>query len=246
MRWQAPVTALFLLAIWECVSRTSIVDPSLFPAPSAVTLALVSMFRDGFLRDILTSLWRIALGFAIGAFCGLVLGIITGRIRWCDESLTPIFHTLRALPPVAIIPLTIVWLGIGEIAKVVSISFAVFFPVWVNTHIGAQRVPQNFLRAASTLTRSKMKIMKKVIIPSSLPFSVAGARMGIAVAFIMIFVSELAGASQGIGYEISVSHLNYAIDKMLAALLTLAVLAALGDFLFTKAIACVAPWMEKE
>jgi ABC-type nitrate/sulfonate/bicarbonate transport system permease component len=242
LHWQPVVTILSLLVLWEIISRIGVVSPALFPPPSKVAVALVELFRDGFLFDITTSIWRLLAGLVIGLFLGLFVGILTGRIQLLDKSLTPLFHILRALPPVAIIPVTIVWLGIGEAAKIVSISFAVFFPVWVNTHIGAQKVPQNFLRAAKTLTNSEIKILKKVVLPATMPFAIAGCRIGIAIAFIMIFASELAGASSGIGYEISVSQLNYAIDKMLAALLTLGVLAALADLAFTKSIAKVFPW----
>src|SRR5439155_10912565 len=112
----------------------------------------------------------------------------------------------RPLPPLAIITLVIVWFGIGEISKVFSIAFAVFFPVWINTHLGAREVPKTFIWSARTLGVKGVSILWKVIFPAAIPFVVAGLRTGVSLTFVMVFVSELAGASAGIGYKISVSY----------------------------------------
>jgi ABC-type nitrate/sulfonate/bicarbonate transport system permease component len=149
----------------------------------------------------------------------------------------------RPLPPVAIIPLVIVWLGIGELAKIFSIGFAVFFPVWLNTHAGARQVPQKYLWSAATLTSSRSRIFLRIVFPASLPFVTAGIRLGISVAFVMVFVAELAGASSGIGYEIATSNLSYRIDRMMAGLVVLGTSGALVDFLFVQSVYRTCPWL---
>lgn len=243
--WVLPV--LVFLGVWEIVSRLEIVNPRLFPAPTIVLAALMEWARSGELwRDIKASYWRMLAGYSVGSLAGVVVGMLTGRARLAHRSLTPLVQLLRPLPPVAIIPLVIVWLGIGNTAKVFSIAFAVFFPVWINSHLGACSVPITYLRSARTLCRSRLRIALKVVLPAALPNIIAGMRTSIAIAFIMVYVAEIAGASAGIGYQISVSHLAYRIDKMVAALFVLAAAGAFADFLFAAAIRSAFPWTEHE
>ncbi|MBI4170577.1 MAG: ABC transporter permease [Candidatus Aenigmarchaeota archaeon] len=235
-----------LVVFLEIVARSGIVNITLFPPPTAWGLALLEMAKSGELgRDIATSLWRALAGLVIGSVLGILAGLATGRIKAIESSLSPIFNVVRSFPPVAIIPLVIVWLGIGEPAKLFSISFAVFFPVWISAHTGAHNVPQNYLHAAKILSCTAGRKFSKVIFPSALPFIVAGIRIGISMAFIMVFVSELAGASAGLGYQISVSHLAYRIDRMIAALVVLGILAAFTDLLFTSVVRKYFHWVKK-
>jgi len=152
---------------------------------------------------------------------------------------------LRPLPPVAIIPLIIIWFGIGAGAKIFSIAFAVFFPVWINTYIGSRQINHIFLWSGNLLTNSRLKILLKIIIPATLPFIVAGVRTSIAIAFIMVFVSELIGSSSGLGYRISISQLTYRIDEMMATLFVLGALGALSDKLFVFVINKKYSWLTK-
>jgi ABC-type nitrate/sulfonate/bicarbonate transport system permease component len=149
----------------------------------------------------------------------------------------------RALPPVAIIPLVILWLGIGDVAKVSSIAFAVFFPVWINTYAGANRVPSVYLWSGRSFGFSKREELFKIVLPASVPFIEAGLRTGIALAFVMVFVSELAGANAGLGYTIAIAQLAYRVDRMLAALVTLALLAATADYALHETMLWALPWL---
>ncbi|MFA6254358.1 MAG: ABC transporter permease [Candidatus Paceibacterota bacterium] len=235
---------VFLLVLWELVSRSGVVSVSLFPPPTEVAGALYGMIVSGTIFiDLGDSLWRLLVGLFIGSTAGILFGLLTGRSRFCDRRLAPIIQLLRPLPPVAIIPLIIVWFGIGDGAKIFSIAFAVFFPVWINTNIGARQISRSFLWSAKLLTKSKIKIFRKVIFPASLPFIIAGIRTAIAVAFIMVFVSELAGASSGLGYRISVTSLSYRIDQMIAALIVLGALGAITDQLFVLGTKKFFPWI---
>lgn len=230
--------------LWELVSRSSIVNPFLFPPPSKVFIALWVMIKSGVIfTDLRDSLWRLTIGLFVGSLIGVALGLVTGRIKKLSEIFVPIIQILRPLPPVAIIPLVIVWFGIDDGAKIFSIAFAVFFPVWINTHVGAQQIPQTFLWSAKLLTKSTLKVFKKVVLPASIPFVVTGIRTAIAVSFIMIFVSELAGASSGLGYRISIAQLSYRIDEMIAALIVLGALGAVVDQLFVFSTRKIFPWL---
>ncbi len=236
--------ALFLAA-WQLVSTNGMVNPRLFPPPTDVWLALVAWTESGTLwTDIGSSYWRVLLGFVIGSGLGIVTGLLTGRLRNVELSVVPLLQIFRPLPPVAIIPLIIVWLGIDDAAKIFAIAFAVFFPVWINTHLGAVGIPKNYLRSASLLTTSRMQIFYSVLFPAALPSIIAGLRTALPIAFVMVYVSEIAGASAGLGYRISVSHLAYRIDTMMAALLVLALAGALADALFTGLVKAAFPWVK--
>jgi ABC-type nitrate/sulfonate/bicarbonate transport system permease component len=205
----------------------------------------MEMARTGELvRDVAASLRHGLLGLALGTSAGIVLGMLTGRIIVVRSFLSPLIHLLRPLPPVATIPFWIIWMGIGELSKVSSIGFAVFFPVWISTHIGAMEVPQTFLWSAQTFHLGPFEVFRKVIFPGALPFIVSGFRTGISMAFIMIYVSELAGASSGLGYQISISQLAYRVDRMMAALVVLGLLGALTDLLLTRLLWRIFPWLK--
>ena len=236
---------IVLIALWEFVSRSGFVSPALFPPPSKVAIALWGMVTAGTLfSDMRDSLWRLVAGLFVGSAVGIFLGLITGRIKSFATALTPIIQILRPLPPVAIIPLVILWFGIDDGAKIFSIAFAVFFPVWINAHIGARQIPQAFLWSSKLFTSSSVKTFREVVFPAALPFIVAGIRTGIAIAFIMVFVSELAGASSGLGYRISITHSAYRIDQMIAALIVLGALGAMTDQLFVLGTRKLFPWIK--
>lgn len=232
-----------LVGLWELTARSGVVSRPLFPAPSRVAQALVEMSMSGeLIRDAAASYSRIAVGFSVAACLAVPIGLATGRSRVVGLTVAPIVQSFRPLPPVAIIPLIIVWFGIGEAAKMVAIAFGVFFPVWLNTHLGAERIPQRFIWGATTLTPSHWRLFSRVLLPASLPFIIAGLRVGIGVAFVMVFVAELAGASQGIGHRVSVEHLAYRMDRMLAALVVLGGSGAMADQLFATGVCRLFPW----
>ena len=239
------VPIVIFLLLWQFVSSREIINPNLFPPPTSVFNALVAWIQSGVLwTDVGASLWRMLTGFFIGSALGIIIGMLTGRLKSLNLTVVPLIQIFRPLPPVAIIPLIIVWLGIGDTAKIFSISFAVFFPVWINTHLGASNISKDYLRSASLLTPSRTKTFFSVLLPAALPSIIAGLRTGIPIAYVMVYVSEIAGASEGLGYRISVSHLAYRIDTMMAALFVLALAGALTDILFTFLIRKMFPWIK--
>lgn len=240
--WYA-LPIIFLAVLWEIVSRSELISTVLFPPPSKVILALYFMIKNGTLiSDINASLWRVLVGLSLGSLIGVITGLLTGRIKTFSRLFSPIILLFRSFPPVAILPFVIIWLGIDDIAKIFSIAFAVFFPVWANSHIGAQQIPRIFLWSAQLLTKSILKKFYKVIIPAAMPFIIAGIRIGIAVSFIMLFVSEISGASSGLGYRISVSNLAYRVDEMMASLFILGILGMTTDQLFVVITKKIFPW----
>lgn len=233
-----------LLLTWEFLCQRQYLDPLLFPPPTRIGAAFSAWRASGLLwTDVVTSYGRMLSGFALGATTGIALGLATGRSHRIDVVVSPVLQALRPLPPVAIIPLVIAWLGIGTSAKVFSTAFAVLFPVWISTHIGASTVSHEFIWGARVLGASQARTLFLVVLPAALPSMLAGLRTGISTAFVMVYVAELAGASSGLGYRIAVAHLAYRIDLMMAALATLAAAGALADSAFAGLVRLLVPWL---
>ncbi|MCR4369046.1 MAG: ABC transporter permease [archaeon] len=246
MQYLKPAAFLFtVLLAWQLIAYSGIVSEALFPPPLDVAEAGAKWFSSGnLLKDVFTSTWRMAIGSAIGSTIGIVLGLAMGRMLFFEETVAPLVHVVRAMPPVALIPLVILWLGIGDVAKILSIAFAVFFPVWLSVLVGAKTVHVDYIKAAKVFSKSSAETFRKVIFPAVIPFIINGVRIGIGVAFIMVFVSELAGASSGIGYFIATAQTIYRADMMIAGLIVLGLLAALTDYLFTRCAKQAFPWAE--
>jgi ABC-type nitrate/sulfonate/bicarbonate transport system permease component len=232
---------------WELIARSGWISVALFPPPSAVIRALAEWAQSGDLaRDLVSSLWRVYTGLAIGVLAGVLFGVTAGQFAWLRNTIVPIVNLFRPIPPVAMIPLVIVWAGIGNGSKVLSTAFACFFPMFTAAYQGAVNVPDSYLWAARSAGLSKLAILARIVFPATLNVCIAGLRVTIAVAFVMCFVSELAGSSQGLGYRISLMNLNYRIDHMIAAMFVLAACAALTDAFFVRIIIHACPWIGKD
>lgn len=233
-----------LLLLWQLASDKNWVDPSLIPSPVRIAVAIGEWARSGNLwTDCTASLWRDLLGLTIGSTLGIVFGLFTGRNKLTNELLGPLLNLFKAFPPVAMLPVFITFWGIGDLSKVIAISFGTLFPVWVNTHVGAGSVPKEYIRSARLLTSSRSRIFFRVVLPASLQSILAGLRISIAMSFIMLYVSELAGASNGIGYRIISAQLAYRMDLMFGALIVLGLAALLVDYLFHLVINFWLPWL---
>lgn len=245
-QYSIPVLAMVLaLSLWQLMAEVEWVNPHLMPPPSKIARAFTEWVSSGeFLRDFWASIWRAGAGLFLGSLGGIGFGLLTGRVAWLNRALSPVLNLLRAFPPVALLPVFITFLGIGNTSKILAIAFACLFPVWVNTHIGASNVPEEYLQSARLMSRSRGRIFFHVVLPASLPWIIGGIRLAIAMSFIMLYVSELAGASSGLGYAISTNHLAYRFDKMFAALFFLGLLAAVSDNLFNKWSKAFFPWLK--
>jgi ABC-type nitrate/sulfonate/bicarbonate transport system permease component len=220
---------LFLLA-WEAVVRAGVVNPALFPPPTAVALALVDYAREGALiADLAWSLSRVGVGFFAGVFAGVALGILTGVYPVVSGLFTPIFQMLRPIPPIAFVPIVIVWFGLTEIGKWFLVFWGVFFTVWMASHLGVQRVNETLLRAALSLGTRPKDLLLAVVLPSSLPMIFVGIRTAIGISFYTLVAAELAGAAFGIAYRLEVTQQNMQVASMMAGLVMLGLISFAAD-----------------
>jgi NitT/TauT family transport system permease protein len=222
-----------VLIIWEIVSRFNLVNDSLFPSPGETLAAAGQLISSGVMAsDAEVSLLRAAVGFFVGAILGIVVGLLTARIRLARYFLNPFLTVLRPIPAIALIPIAIVWFGIGESSKYFVIAYTVFLAVWLNTHHGMQLVPRTYILAARCLGASRVREFVEVIVPASAPHIVAGLRTGAALAFLSLVAAELTGASSGIGYRLQEARQYIRADIMFVGLIELGILGALLDTVF--------------
>jgi NitT/TauT family transport system permease protein/sulfonate transport system permease protein len=239
-------TALFFLA-WEIVARLGILNRALLMPPTDLLATVYNLVVSGELfRHLGASVWRALLGFVSGSVAGILIGIATARVSTFRHLSDPLLQMFRAIPSIAFVPLAIFWFGIGEFSKIFLIAWGVFFPVWVNTFLGVRDCNPLLLRAASTLGAGGWRMLWSVVLPAALPMILAGLRISLAVAFVLLVAAELAGAMAGVGYFIQLSAQVFRVDQMFVGLLTLGFLGFLADFFFVAITRRLFPWYGAE
>ena len=232
-RWLGFALIAALLALWEIASVLKWVDTFTVPRMSSVATTIWDLLRSGVLpREVGASLWRMFAGYAIGVVSGIAVGMLMGSFRTVYHLLEPLTEILRPIPSPAYVPLAILFLGIDDEMKVFMIAFASFFPVLLNTYSGVRSVDPVQLGTASTFGARGMKLLWQIVLPSAAPYIFTGMRISLAVALIVMVISEMVAASNGIGYFILSAQRGFKIRDMFAGVLTLAALGYLLNWLF--------------
>ncbi len=215
---------LLLLLLWQ-VSALRWVSSTNWPPVTEVARALVAGLRSGELLQVFGStLWRMATGFALGSLAGVVLGLAMGSLPRVNAALRPLVELVRPIPIPAIIPPLILLLGIDHAMKVFIVAFACFFPVLVNTIGGVRSVDRTALDVARTLQVGRLRTQLQVVLPTSLPYILAGLRISLALALIVSVVAEMIAGSEGVGYYIMTMQFAMRASDMYAAIVLLAAL----------------------
>ncbi|HEV2016836.1 MAG TPA: ABC transporter permease [Gemmatimonadaceae bacterium] len=205
---------------------------AIFPAPASVVATGVEMIRQGELwEDVYMSLSRIAVGYLLGTVVGIAGGLTLGRVELARRFLSPIINSVRTLPPVALIPLAIIWFGIGEESKYFIVFWGSVMAVLFNTMDGVRNTPRNRVLAAACLGASQRQIAWDVVIPSAIPAIWTGMKLAVGLAFMGVVAAELIAARSGLGALIMDARTLVQTDKMFVGLATLAVVGGFVDLL---------------
>jgi NitT/TauT family transport system permease protein len=227
-------TASLLIAffVWQLLS-TFAFNPFLIPPPVEVIRTAIPMLLSGeILADVSISMTRVLVGFVSGSLAGIALGVLLGRIRILHDLLDPIMELLRYLSPTAMIPIAVIWFGIGEMSKYFLIFWGTFFIVLINTTAGVWRAPIARQRAAECLGANQLQIFVMVVIPSAVPYIVTGMRVAMASSFMSIIPAEILAADSGIGYLLQKSSMLLQTNRIFVALLTICILGFAVDRVF--------------
>ncbi|MED4599438.1 ABC transporter permease [Paenibacillus validus] len=218
---------LGILIVWELISRMELVPALYLPAPTAIVAMGWGMLTTGEIhQNLLASLYRIGAGYAIGASVGIIIGLLLGFFRWLDAVLTPVVFSIFPIPKIALLPLFIMWLGIGETPKVTLIAIGVFFPAVINTYAGVKNVDPILIKAAVTFGAKPFNVIRKVILPASLPMIFAGLKMSASISLLLLVTSEMIAANSGVGsmilrYGNLMMTMNLMVGVMLLSVLGL-------------------------
>ncbi len=231
-RWTAWAVPVLLLLSWELLVDRQIVGVRVLPAPSQVLGALVRLLRSGELTTHLSiSLQRAAVGFFVGGSVGLVLGFATGLSRVFEVLVDSPIQMLRNIPHLALVPIAILWLGIGEESKVFLVSLGAIFPMYVNTFHGIRSIDRGSIELAKVFELNRWKVLRDIVLPATLPNILLGVRYALGITWLTLIVAETLAAHSGIGYMAMKAREFLETDVVVLSILLYALLGKLSDSL---------------
>jgi sulfonate transport system permease protein len=227
--WLVPIA---LIAVWQVAVQSGWLSTRVLPAPLDVVRAAIELARSGDLQhDVAVSAWRAVLGFAVGGSLGLAFGLLTGTFRTAETLLDTTLQMLRNIPVLALIPLAILWFGIGETAKLFLVALGVFFPIYLNTFHGIRSVDPALVEMARSYGLSRWQLYREVILPGALAQILVGVRFSLGLTWVMLIVAETVSADAGIGYMTMNAREFLQTDVVLLGILLYALLGKLADLL---------------
>jgi ABC-type nitrate/sulfonate/bicarbonate transport system permease component len=216
---------LALLAVWEIGARLGWIGSTIFPPPSEIATAIVDWARDGALiRDALASVGRVAAGFALAVILGVGVGTPVALLPVVRRNLLPLIELLRPIPPIAWIPMAILWFGIGSASAVFIVCIGGFFPIITATMHGIARVRRETIHTARCLGAGRWLMVTDVVLPAALPDILSGVRTGLGSAWMSLIAAELVASQSGLGYRIQLSRLFLQSDSVVAGMLVIGIL----------------------
>jgi ABC-type nitrate/sulfonate/bicarbonate transport system permease component len=224
------------LTVWELVGNVlQIINPMFMSAPSLILKAGIDMFSSGEIyNDLYVSGTELFWGFALSALVAIPFGIMVGWYKRMSYIFDPFINAMNATPRVALLPLVIIWLGIGILSKVGIIFLGAVFPILINVRDGVKTTPYNLLTAARSFGASEWTLFKTVVLPSTIPFILTGLRLGLGRAIVGVMVGELYAATAGIGFMITVAGATFQTDKVFVGVLIFALTGMMGMEMLTR------------
>ncbi|EJL91742.1 ABC-type nitrate/sulfonate/bicarbonate transport system, permease component [Herbaspirillum sp. CF444] len=244
---QGLLVPVVVIAIWQGASSLGWINPLVLPSPWAVVhkwfeylsptkaydpadgSRLAWLFSGELIIDAIGSLYRVVVGFLIGAGLALPLGLLMGSSQRVYGLMNLTVQVIRPIPPIAYIPLAILWFGLGNPPALFLISLGAFFPVLMNTIAGVRQVDSIYLRAARNLGASQRTLFVRVMLPAAVPYILSGVRIGIGTAFIVVIVAEMIAVSNGLGFRIMEAREYFWSDKIIAGMITIGLLGLAID-----------------
>jgi NitT/TauT family transport system permease protein len=223
------------LALWEIAPRVGLVDPTFLVPFSTAVRALWGLAQDGQLwDDTRVSLIRSAAGFGIAVGIGVPLGLVIGWYRTAADLLNPLLELFRNTAALALLPVFVLILGIGETSKISIVVYACTFPILLNTITAVRAVDPTLVKAARSLGLSTPRLFRQVVLPSSVPTVLTGIRMAAASSILVLIAAEMVGAKDGLGYLINAAQQNFEIEQMYAGIIAISLIGAAVNALLVR------------
>lgn len=230
---------------WALATKYGNIPVGVLPTIPMVGRMFVSMVESGQLQsDLLISLWRVLKGFLVSGALGIVLGALIGMFRPIKELFLPIITVIRQIPIIAWIPLIILWAGIGEASKVVTIVLAAFFPVLVNTESGMESTPEGYIEVARLYKLNPWETFTKVYLPHALPQILVGLKLSLGVSWMAVVAAELIASVTGIGYRMSYARSMMQADVVIVCMIVVGLMGIIMDKLVGLLFSKLTPWQK--
>lgn len=227
--WVLPIGVIIL---WQVLGQYKIITSTILPTPWEVVQASVRLWKSGELQQhVFISTERALIGFVIGGVIGFVLGLLNGTILFFEKTVDTTIQMIRTIPHLALIPLVILWFGIGESAKVFLVTLGVLFPIYINTFNGIRNVDRKLIEMGSIYGLSKWKLFSNIILPGALPSILVGIRYALGVMWTSLIVAETIGADSGIGFMATSAREFMQMDIVVLTIVLYAILGKLSDFI---------------
>ncbi len=217
------IAVVLFVAAWEAVMRLGMVNPLFTSAPSRIVATFIQLTHEGTLgNDIRVSGTEFLVGYSLAVVVGILIGVGMGWYRDVSAVLQPFVSALYSTPRIALLPLLIIWLGIGVWSKVAVVFLVAVFQILISTEAGVRAADESLVRTARSFGATDRQIFTTIVLPGAVPFLVAGLRLGLGQALIGIVVGELYAATAGIGYEIAVAGETFQTDRVFVGIVILA------------------------
>lgn len=224
------VLPVVVLIAWQSLGSIGILPAQLFSSPLLIVTTFIDLVQSGEMAmHLQISLTRALLGFALGGFLGLMMGVIVGMQKKSEEYLNPSIQMLRTVPLLAITPLFIMWFGFGELSKVLLIALGAFFPLYLQTFLGLRNVDKKLYDVARILEFSRLEQITKLMIPAALPNILLGIRLALSAAWMCLVVAELLGADRGVGFMIQDARSFMQTDVVFVGIIIFALAGKISD-----------------
>src|SRR4051812_10660463 len=234
------------IALWYAVRYSGLVNPGLIPAPHQVAQKFVELLlHEGLLVDVLASTRRVFLGVVLGILVAVPVGFLLGWYRAARTVADPMINFFRALPPIALIPLVIVYFGVDEVAKLVILFYASFFSGVIVMYEGVSQIAPLYIRVAQALGANEAEIFRKVIIPLTVPHILTALRVALGVAWATLVASELIAAQRGLGAMIQSASTYFLLDVIYVGIICIGLIALIMDLILRKITARMLVWQDR-
>ncbi|WP_322106572.1 ABC transporter permease subunit [Paraburkholderia sp. J41] len=229
LSWAIPA---LLVVTWEAAARVGWIGPQVLPAPSAVVATAWNLAANGDLFVHLgVSLLRAVAGFAVGGSIGLALGVLCGFSRLAQALLDRSIQMVRAIPFLAMLPLVIVWFGVGEVAKIFLVALAVMFPIYINTMLGIRQIDPKLMELAKVIGLNRAATIRRIVLPGAMPSILTGARYALAHAWLALVIAETLATTRGIGFLAMDAREFLQTNVILLTMIIYAIIGVVADAL---------------
>lgn len=227
--WVLPIV---ILVLWQFLVQYKIITTTLLPSPLAVVDAAIQLFQSGDLqKHVLISTERAFIGFIIGGVIGFALGLLNGTVLFFERTIDTSIQMIRTIPHLALIPLVILWFGIGESAKIFLVAVGVAFPIYINTFNGIKNVDPKLIEMGKVYGLTPSKLFTNIILPGSLPSILVGVRYALGVMWVSLIVAETIGTDAGIGFMATSAREFMQMDIIVLTIIIYAILGKLSDLI---------------